>query len=259
MADEEKVTSKEEKEPSGEEEKEDVITFGEEDPPTEEDSSVIKGFRKRHKAHVAEITDLKKRLATTTDKPVEIGPKPTLDSCDMQSDEYEKQLNAWHEKKNEISQKQAEEKAEVNKQNDAWNQKLNVHREKASALKVQDYEDKEDVVREMFDETQQGLIIDGATNSAVVVYAFGKYPETAKALAAITNPVKFVAEMSRLEAKMSITKRTPGTSPETVPKGSGGTLPAGESELEKLREEADRTGNYTEVIAYRKRQREKNK
>lgn len=234
---------------------EDVITLGEEDEPPEEDSSVIKGFRTRHKAQKKEIAELREKLETTTAKPVEIGPKPTLEKCDFNNAEYENQINIWHEKKNEASRQKEKSEAEIKQRNDDWQKKLDVHGEKASALKVQDYEDKEDIVREMFDETQQGLIIDGATNSAVVVYALGKYPETAKVLAAIKNPVKFVAEMSRLEAKMNVSKRTPGTIPETKVKDSGGDLPAGESELDKLREEAAVSKDFSKVVAYKEKLR----
>ena len=103
---------------------------------------------------------------------------------------------------------------------------------------------------------QQGLLIDGTDNPAVVLYAIGKRPELLKELAAEENPVKFVKRLVKLESTMTITKRKPGAPPEEIPESSGKKSSSG-NQLEKLREEAAKTGDFSKVVAYKKAHPEK--
>lgn len=255
-AEQERLAEAENKKPD--EPEETVISFGEGDPPPKEDSSVIREMRSRQKELRREKRELEDKLAVATGREEDkLGPKPTLETCEFDNAEYESQMNLWHEKKSEVSRKREVKEQERQKQKDDWENKLVVHREKASALNIPDYDDAQETVKESFSITQQGLIIDAAKNSAIVVYALGKHPEIATKLAKITDPVKFVAEMSRLETKMTVSKRKPGTKPEEKVEGSGGSTSAGETGLEKLRAKAAISGDYSEVNAYKRNLREK--
>jgi hypothetical protein len=109
---------------------------------------------------------------------------------------------------------------------------------------------------DLFNETQQGMIIQGANNSAALVYALGKNPTKAKELASIKDPVKFAWEASKLEGTMKATTRKPRSKPERTVKGSATLSGSTDGTLEKLREEAAKTGDHSKVIAYKKQKRQ---
>ena len=96
-------------------------------------------------------------------------------------------------------------------------------------------------------------MVQGAKNPALVVYALGKNPAKAKELASISDPVKFAFAVANLEAQLKVTPRKPKPEPERVLSGSSraisGTV---DSQLERLREEAARTGDMSKVMAYKR-------
>lgn len=265
MSDEENVVTKSEEEvkPSEEEEKEieketeketDIVTIGDDAPPAEEDSSVIKHMRQVHKDVKTENRELKEKLAAATspDESIVLGPKPTLENCEYDAEKLGTELDQWYAKKETISKAKAQTD-QVRQQEDVeWQKKVDAYNEKKTGLNVPDYEEAEKNVHVTFSDTQQGLIIQGADNPALVVYALGKNPARAEELAAIKDPVKFVAAMSRLETKMKITKRHAETKPEEILTGSGPII-SGDSTLDALRKEADKTGDYSKVVEYKRK------
>ena len=253
------ITPPEEKIPEGEikpPEEIDVVTIGDDPPPPEEDSSVIRRLRTIHKEKETENRNLRRQLAENAEtNPV--GVKPTLESCDHDDAKYEKDLNTWYGKKSEQDQRHAEVTAKQKRDDEAWQKKLDSHGEKSTALKVQDYDIAQETAFESLSITQQGLIIQAADNSANVFYALGRSKKHLEELSAIKDPLKFTAAMSKMEVQIKVTKRTPGTKPEGEVKGSGNPTNPGSNELEKLRAEAEKTGDNSKVVAYRKAQRDK--
>ena len=74
-------------------------------------------------------------------------------------------------------------------------------------------------------------------------------------LAEITDPIKFSFAVAAFEKdiKMELKQKKP-TKPETRVKGSG-SAKTGDSILEKLRREAEKTNDYTKVNAYKRKKR----
>jgi hypothetical protein len=107
----------------------------------------------------------------------------------------------------------------------------------------------------MLDQTQQGIIVHGSVEPTLLVYALGKNEAKAKELAAIKDPVKFAFAVAKLEATLKVTTRKPSTAPETTITGNSRPSGAIDSTLERLREEASRTGDYTKVTAYKRSKR----
>jgi len=106
-------------------------------------------------------------------------------------------------------------------------------------------------VQDTLNETQQGIILQGAENPAIVVYALGKDEERAKKLASINDPIKFAFEVAKLETQMKVTRRRPSTQPEKIISGSEKIVGGADKQLEKLRKEAQKTGDFSKVIAYK--------
>jgi hypothetical protein len=240
---------------------EDIVTIG--DPPeetdeeqqTEEAPQWVKELRKSHKKIKAENRELKQQLDKFKPKAVDPGPKPTLESCDYDSDQYESKLSSWYESKRQADEQQRKIQDHQQRQEQEYRQRLENYQEKKRSLKVRNYDDAESTVEEMFDIQQQKIIIDAANNPALVVYALGNNPKRAAEVAAIKNPVRFAYELARLESELKINKRKPKTAPEKTIKGTGSISGTVDSNLDRLRAEAERTGDYSKVMKYKRQKR----
>ena len=247
-----------------EEPEEVVVSIGEEAPPPEEHTPApewVRELRKTNRELQRQNRELQSKLQVqpTEIKPVVIGAKPKLEDHDYDADKYEEALTGWFERKRQADDVNAKQQAEVMNQQKAWQAKLDGYGKAKAELRVRDYEDAEAVAQEVFSITQQGVILQGAENPALVVYALGKNPKKAKELAEVSDPVKFAFAVAKLEKELKVTNRRAAPAPERIVSGTGRSSGAVDSTLERLREEASRTGNMTKVIQYRAQKRSASK
>ena len=233
-------------------EDEDVITIGEETPPQkqqEEAPEWVKDLRKSHRQIQKENKELRKKLeskeqAQPAQKTVK---KPTREECDFDDDLYDKKMEEYYKAKAIQDKQQAEAEQ-------AWGNVLQSYEDKKKSLKVRDYEDSEAIVQDTLNEIQQGIILQGAENPAIVVYALGKDESRAKKLAAITDPIKFAFEVAKLETQMKVTRRRPSVEPEKIVTGTEKVSgSAHDKQLAKLRAKANETGDMTPVLEYKRK------
>jgi hypothetical protein len=237
-----------------------VVSIGEEAPPPEEHTPApewVKELRKTNRELQRQNRELQGRLqaAPPETKPVVIGNKPKLEDHDYDADKYEEALANWFERKRQADDANAKQEAEVMNQQKAWQAKLDGYGKAKAELRVKDFEDAEEVAQQVFSITQQGVLLQGADNPALVVYALGKNPAKAKELAEIKDPVKFAFAVAKLEKDLKVTNRRQAPAPERIVTGTGRSSGAVDSTLERLREDAARTGNMTKVIAYKAQKR----
>lgn len=237
-----------------------VVSIGEESPPTEEEVRApewVRELRKANREKERRIRELEAKLATSApeNKPVQLGPKPKLEDHDYDAERFEQALDAWHERKRQHDLETERVRQAEQAQQQAWQAKLEGYSKAKAELKVRDYEDAEAIAQEVFSVTQQGVILQGAENPALVVYALGKNPKKAADLAKITDPVKFAFAVARLEKELKVTNRRAAPAPERIVQGTGRVSGSVDSTLERLREEAARTGNMTKVIQYKAQKR----
>jgi hypothetical protein len=241
-----------------------IVSIGEEAPPPEEHTPApewVRELRKTNRELQRQNRELQSKLQVqpTEINPVVIGVKPKLEDHDYDADKYEEALTAWFERKRQADEVNARQQAEVMNQQKAWQAKLDGYGKAKAELRVRDYEDAEAVAQEVFSITQQGVILQGAENAALVVYALGKNPKKAKELSDIKDPVKFAFAVAKLEKELKVTNRRAAPAPERIVSGTGRSSGAVDSTLERLREEAARTGNMTKVIQYRAQKRSASK
>lgn len=235
-----------------------IYTFGEGSQPQEDDDSEVAELPRKLRGEIRErnkrIKELEEQL--NANKPKEqattLGSKPTFEECDYDEELYSRKLEEWHNKKLDFDKKQAEIKKAEEAQAQEWMNTLNRYTERRDSFKASDFEEAEEIVMDIFSETQQGMLLQGASNSAELVYALGKNPAKAKELASIKDPVKFAWAASKLEGSMKTNKRKPSSAPEKTVRGSGTLSGTTDSTLNRLRAEADKTGDYSKVIAYKK-------
>jgi hypothetical protein len=236
-----------------------TVTIGDE--PVEEDKEAapewVRDLRKKNREDQKRIRELEAKLAQQQAPQAAAAPskKPELEDFDYDTSKYEASLSDWFDKKRRYEEQLSQAKRQEEQAQESWQSKLEGYAQARTSLKVKDFEDAESTVAEMLNITQQGVVIQGAENPALVIYALGKNPKKAKELASIDDPVKFAFAIAKLETQLKVTgKRTPPPPEKTV----GGTAPirgAIDSNLERLRQDAERTGDYSKVYAYKKQKK----
>lgn len=263
ISEEEAPEEAREEEDVEEEDDDRIVTIGDEEPSEEESEEEesqetpgwVKKVRKVNREQEREIKRLKKQLEEVNkpqEKPLELGPKPTLESSGFDDRKFEQDLINYHERKRKVEEQQKAKEKEIENQQKAWQEK----QERYVSLKkdhgFKDFQDAEETVSDIFNHVQQGIIVQGADDPALVVYALGKNPKKLEELAKINDPVIFAFKVAKLEAQLRVTNKK---APAPEKRVSGGKTGAGSTDrtLDRLREEADRTGDYTKVRAYKQK------
>lgn len=248
-------------ETEGEEEQSEgvVITIDGETPSSDEEEhneapEWVKELRKTTRDQAKKIREYEKREAQngTATNPVTLGPKPTLEGCDYDSEVYETKLGDWFKEKRKADDANTAAEAEAETQTTAWNTKLQNYGEAKTKLKVNDFDDAEHLVLSTFSETQQGVILQGSDAPELIVYALGTNPKRAKELASIKDPIKLAHAIGKLETTLKVTNRKARTAPEKKVNGSASTSGGTDAKMEQLRKEAAESGNYSKLTAYKK-------
>lgn len=237
-----------------------VVQIGDEESPPQEKEEApqwVKELRKSHRELLRENRELKAKTATPAKEEADkLPPRPALADFEYDEDKHQAALDNWYAKKSEMDKAAARKQDELEQAKKQVESVKTAHQEKAKALKVKDYEDAEEAVIAATSEVQQGLLLNGASNSALLVYALGTNPKKLSELAAIKDPVKFVWAAAQLEKDLKVTNRkSEKPAPETTLKSSGGSVQSGSKTLDRLRDEAAKTGDMSKVIAFKRAQR----
>ena len=237
-----------------------VVSIGDEPAPEAEDNEPapiwVKKVRQRNRELEKELRETRKKLETVTaPKEPEVGAKPTLQGFDYDTEKYEDALTTWYDRKKQADERAAQAKAEAEKAEKSWSEKLEAYQKAKANFKADDYDDAEAVALEHLDQVQQGVIVDGVSDPTILIYALGKNEAKAKELGAIKNPAKFAIAVGKLEAQLKVSTKKPATQPES--KISGNSRPSGsiDSTLERLREEAAKSGDFSRVLEYKRKKR----
>lgn len=241
-----------------------IVTIGEDAPPQEQDDGFngqpapqwVKDLRKENR-------DLKKQLKSNpdttkkVDEDLTLGEKPKLEQYGYDEDQYAEALDIWYDRKAKVDKRKAEVEAEQLKAQEQIQAVVNSYNEKKQKLKVRDFDEAESELTDKLSVQQQGLILEGADDPALVVYALGKNKARLEELAKITNPAKFAFAVARLETQMKTSTRKAAVAPEKTIAGNGSTSGTADTTLDRLRKEAEKTGDYSKVVQYKRKQKNK--
>lgn len=219
----------------------------------------VKELRKSSREKDKKIRELEAKLnaggAAQKAQEVKLPTKPKLEDFDYDPDIYEEKLGEWYEQKRRYdAQVEATKKAQEDADK-AWQEKLTTYNKTKTELKVKDYEEAESFVQDRFSVTQQGIILQGLENPALVVYALGKNHKKAAELAGITDPVRFAVAVGKLETQLKVTARKSPPPPPRSVTGTARVSGAVDSTLDRLRAEAEKTGDYTKVLRYKQQKK----
>jgi hypothetical protein len=244
-----------------------VITIGDEAPPASNDDEIegkpapawVKELRKEARELKKRNRELEQekasREAANAPAAPTVGEKPTLESCDYDAETYAEKLLSWTDAKRKADDAAKAARAEQEAAQAAWQKKLDGYKTAAASLKVEDFDGAEHVVREVMNQTQLAIMLNGADKPEVLVYALGRSPAKAKELAAIKDPVKFAFAVAKLETQIKATPKAAPPAPERAVRGTAGGSISIDNARARLEAEADRTGDRSKLIAYDRNKR----
>ena len=246
-----------------------IVSIGEDAPPPEEekDPGLVKHLRKTLRETTRKAKELEAKLqALTETKPAELGKRPELADPDIDYDEdkFLSKTEAWLERKRKVDdEKRAALEAEK-AQEAEWRTKMEAYNngklKLKDELKLRDVDEAEENVREAFSVTQQGAILDGSDDPALLIHALGKDTKLLKELSEIKSISKFIFRVAKLEAKdLKVTKRNSPPPPERTVTSTGSVAGSIDSTLAKLEAEAEKTGDRTKIVRYKAEMKAKGK
>lgn len=241
-----------------EDEEEVEITFGDEAAPASrgEDSVPIRELRKRIREQAEELHRL--RSGQAEPQQIEVGEKPTLESCEYDEAKFEQELDAWKDRKAQAEARQTEAEKRNQAVTARFAEKVSNFQTAKAAFKVKDFDAAEDLVGSTLAPVQQAVVIKAAENPANVIYALGRHPAKLTALSAIEDPIELAAAVARLEGTLKVTtKRRAAAEPDQAVRGSAPTAVGEDKVLARLEAKAARTGDRTEVLAYKRQLKDK--
>lgn len=257
----EKEVDEEESEVEESSEENVVVSIGDEEPPEEPRApDWVRELRKSHRELQRKVKEYEAREHSAPAHAAipTLGAKPKLEDHDYDTEKYEAALESWYIKKDAVEAAKRQQQQQMDEQQKSWQSKLDNYSKAKNELKVKDFEDAESTVQDALNTVQQGVVLQGAENPALVIYALGKNPKKAKELAAISDPVKFAFAVAKLESQLKVTSsRKPPPPERSTPTGNAPISGSTDSTLERLRADAERTGDMTKVIRYKQQQREK--
>jgi hypothetical protein len=234
-------------------EEEEVLTFGDETDVKDDDTGLVKHLRAEVAKARREAAEAKR--GTAPPKPIEVGEKPTLLGCDYDEEKYEAELDAWKERKAASERQTATSREATEEQAQQWASKITKIAEEKIALGKADTDETFETVKAALSESQLATVI--ATidegGAAKFIYALGKHPDRLAALAAQTDTIRLIKDVTRLEGQLKMVKQRKVIEPDTPERGSARLSKVStDKRLAKLEAEAERTGDRTELIKYKK-------
>jgi uncharacterized membrane protein len=233
-----------------------VVSIAGEEPDEEDKQPApqwVRDVRKRNRDLQRENRELQERIkAANPVEQVALGTKPTLETCDFDTNVYESQLEQWYTRKREVEDRERVIQQQQEAEQEAWKAKINNYSSSKQTFGVADYDEAEAVVNDTLSIAQQGILLQGSENPVQLIYALGKNPKKAKELAELKDPVQFSFAVAKLETRITVEKKksTPPP-PERRVSGTGAMSGTVDSSLERLRADAAKTGDFTKVLAYK--------
>ena len=217
----------------------------------EEEPPLVKKLRQ-------EIRDRDRKLAerAAPEQEIVVGDKPTLESCEYDEDRFDRERDAWDERRMAAARQQ-EQRQTAEQQRAAEYRDLEI-RYRASAAKLpvpqQEFDTADAAVRAALPEAVQVAIAKYIDEPAKVVLALGKYPAKLDAIAAEPDPVRQLFMIRDLQGAIKVTTRRAAPPPEreTIQTGSASMSAQTDKQADKLLNDALKSGNMTAYNQYMK-------
>jgi len=231
-------------------EEETILTFGDETEPQTDDSSVVRHLREKLRESQRREAELRK---TSRGPVIEVGEKPTLESCDWDEDKFAADLLEWNKRKSAADAKKNQPSPADEATAAQWSaaaDRFTEGKAKLAEAGIADVDEAQETVEAAFDVSQQAVLVMAADDPAKVMVALAKNPSKLADLAAETNPIRLAGKIAKLEGTLKMVTRRKAPAIDEPQRGSGRMSQTSSSKrLAKLKEEAEKTGDYTKYFA----------
>ena len=177
--------------------------------------------------------------------------EPTLESCGFDAGKYREAMRAYTKeviKREEAAEAQKKEQEQLNAE---WQESLRTFETRKK--QIQGFADAELAVDATLTPMQKGLIVSAANDAAKLMFELGNDDDLLRELSRIKDLGKFAAKIGELNARSRRTSTVPR--PESridAPSAATALASTTDKKLAALREEADRTNDFTKVNAYKR-------
>lgn len=234
-----------------------ITIEGEEPDPKEPEEAPewVKEVRKQNRELQKKVKEYEDKLKQQAEpkKPV-LPPKPKLADFDFDEDKFEAAMTDWFEAKKSVEAEEQRVKTEQQKAQEAYLKRLEDYNERKAVSRLKDFDDAEEQVKTTLNPMQQSIIVKHAKAPEQVVYVLGTKPEKAKEFQSIQDPIEFALAIRELENKLKVTPKVQKPAPEVIPTGSSKASGA-DKMLEQLEAEAEKTGDRSKILAYKRKLR----
>ena len=217
-------------------------------PASEGDSSVIRELRKANREQQKRIAELER--AKPSQELKHPGPEPELgDEHGWDEDRWKEDWKRWNSEVQAFEKQQAEAKKRKEAEAKQWEGRVAAFEADKAKLGVSDFDDAEAEVQAVLPPTHLAVLL-RTKKPAALVYALARSPARLKELSEL-EPLEAAMALGKLEDKLKMgTRKAP--QPDRPVRGNAAPANAGK-ELARLEKEAERTGNRTELIRYRRK------
>jgi hypothetical protein len=245
----------------GEESDDDILSEAPDDTPLQKKLRAKLKDAIRDKADATRERDELRRSIVASQPKIEVGDKPTLESCDYDEERFETQLDDWKERKRAFENQEEEAGKQAQVRNQEFQRRATTYRAKLEALPLpaEQKQAAEKTVIDALPELLQSAIVSYADDPAKVVIALAKHPQKLQQLAQEQDPILFIKGIWNLERNLKVVtkKKPPAADAENIVRGSAPLSHTADKELDRLEKEAERTKDRSKVQQYLREKRKK--
>ncbi|MDE2442198.1 MAG: hypothetical protein KGP14_14355, partial [Betaproteobacteria bacterium] len=207
----------------------------------------IREMRKALRERDRELAQLRKQAPQRIADP---GPKPTLAGCDFDEDRFDAEYAEWTTRKAEADRAETEAQAAARAEQEAWTHRVEAYKADKLTVRAPDFETAEQEVFDILPDNHKALVM-MTGKPAALVYALSQNPAKLADLSKL-DPVRAAMMIGKLEDKLTVTKRASPPAPDRPLRGNASLAGGTDKELARLEKEAERTGDRTALIRYRR-------
>lgn len=219
-------------------------------PASDEESSVIRELRRKLRDKDRELSDFRRGAQPER---IEVGEKPTLESCDYDEERFEADLDAWKDRKAKADERERQVQQRRQVQEEAERSLRAGYEADKAKLGIEDFDEREGEVFAALPPDYDKLLLHSG-KAAELIIALSNSPAKLEALSK-TTPLEAAMMVGELRSKLQMrTRQAP--QPDRPVRGNAPPANA-DKELARLEKEADRTGDRTALINYKRKLRDR--
>lgn len=216
--------------------------------PEQQDNATVRRMRARIRELEREKNEIER--AAPKEQPIDLGPRPRLEDFDYDEDKHNAAVDAWHDAKFDAKRRAEEAEARRNTPDPSFQEDLGRYEKGKATLTAPDATVVLSETEAALTPVMKAAIVKVADDPAALMYRIGTDPALFDRLEAITDPVRLIAAVARLETGTPTMSKKPALD---VPvNGKPPRNEGADKKLARLEAEAERTGNRTALVNYKR-------